>query len=157
MSLKVTFDLLHEIAFPSSLILLSFLYFDVFMYTYVRCTRACKYYLRTVCTEILTSSCNRQLGLPHRMYIYICMYIHVHVYFYIYGAIKVQVNRGGGLHGSAASKFCESYAASENAHYTIPKPKPHASIDFLHFFLRRILVYAICKFSDCELNARRYD
>lgn len=140
MSLKVAFDLLREIAFPSSSILLSFLYFDVFMYTYVRYTRGCKYHSRTVCTEILTSSCNRQLGLP-----VVHTYIHVHVYFYIYGAIKVQVNRGGGLHGSAASKFRGSYVASENAHYTIPS-RARASTFLPRFFLRRILVYAICKF-----------
>lgn len=76
MPLKVAFDLLHEIAFLSSLILLSFLYFDVFMYTDVRYTRPCKYHLRTMCTEILTSSCNRQLGSPHRIYVYTrtCVY-----------------------------------------------------------------------------------
>lgn len=69
-----------------------------------------------MCTEILTSSCNRQLGLP-----VVYTYIHVHVYFYIYGAIKVQVNRGGGLHGSAASKFRGSYVASENGALYHPK------------------------------------
>jgi len=65
------------------------------------------------------------------------LYIRVHVYFYIYGAIKVQVNRGG-LYGSAASKFCGSYVASENAHYTIPKLKQreHRLFFFRSFFMK---------------------
>lgn len=60
----------------------------------------------------------------------VCIYTRIHTYarVYIYGAIKVQVNRGGGLHDSAASKFCGSYVASENAHH--PKTQA-ASVDFL--------------------------
>lgn len=148
----MAFDLLHEIAFLSSLILLSFLYFDVFMYTDVRYTRACKYHSRTMCTEILTSSCNRQLGLP-----IVYTYIRVHVYFYIYGTIKVQVNRGGGLHGSAASKFCGSYVASENAHYTILKPKPRELRLSSSFLFAENTSLRDLQISDCGLNARRCD
>jgi len=94
---------------------LSFLYFDVFMYTYVRYTWECKYHSQTVCVrKYLRVRATDSWVSP--------LYIRVHVYFYIYDAIKVQVNRGG-LYGSAASKFCGSYVASENAHYTIPKLK----------------------------------
>jgi len=119
---------------------LSFLYFDVFMYTYVRYTWGCKYHSQTVCVrKYLRVRATDSWDSPCCIYVYIYIYIYirVHVYFYIYGAIKVQVNRGG-LHGSAASKFCGSYVASgERAHYTIPKPeqrREHRLFFFVPFY-----------------------
>lgn len=76
----------------------------------------------------------------------------------IYGAIKVQVNRGGGLHGSAASKFCGSYVASENAqHYTIPKPKPRELRLSSSFLFAENTSLRDLQISDCRLNAHRCD
>lgn len=91
-------------------------------------TRVRKYHSRSVCTEILTSPCNRQLGRA-AAYTGTCTYTYMFVY--VYGTIKVQVNRGGGLHGSAASKFYGSYVASENAaHYTTPKTQAVRASNF---------------------------
>lgn len=87
----------------------------------------------------------------------VCVYIHTRIYtymyVYIYGAIKVQVNRGGGLHDSAASKFCGSYVASENAHYTKTQA---ASVDFLPrlFCEEYRQVYAIRKFPTIRVDTR---
>jgi len=109
------------------------------------CTRTCDIHggantTRELCVrKYLRARATDSWVSPSYIYIYmyvcmyVCMYIRAHVHFYIYGAIKVQVNRGGGLHGSAASKFCGSYVASENAHYPKPKPHEHRFFFFVSF------------------------
>jgi len=144
----VAFDLLHEIAFLSSLILPSFLYFDVFMCTHTcdvhgrantTCELCVQKYLRVRATDSWVSP----------SYISIYMYMCISIYM---DAIKVQVNRGGGLHGSATSKFCGSYVVSENAHYTIPKPKLREHRPSSSFLFTENTSLRDLQISDCKLN-----
>jgi len=127
-------NLLHEIAFPFSLILTSV---PLFWCIYA--------HVRAIYTDVQIPLANCVYGNTYELVqptagspLRVCIYTRIHTYarVYIYGTIKVQVNRGGGLHDSAASKFCGSYVASENAHHTTPKPKPRASIFFLVYFAK---------------------
>lgn len=139
-------DLLHEIAFSFSLILASLPLFRCIyahvraIYTDVQIPLASCVYGNTY--ELVQPTAGSPLRVCIRAHVY-----HVYTRVYIYGAIKVQVNRGGGLHDSAASKFCGSYVASENAHHTIPKTQA-ACVDFLPrlFCEEYCQVYAIAKF-----------
>lgn len=151
-SLKVAFDLLHEIAFLSSLILPSFLYFDVFMCTHTcdvhgrantTCELCVQKYLRVRATDSWVS--------PSYISIYTYMCISIYT-----GAIKVQVNRGGGLHGSVTSKFCGSYVVSENAHYTIPKPKPRERRPSSSFLFTENTSFANFRLQVIYINTYRY-
>jgi len=56
---------------------LSFLYFDVFMYTYVRYTWECKYHSQTVCVYGNTYEfVQPTAGSPRCIYAYMCISIY---------------------------------------------------------------------------------